>query len=156
MTYRPASGTIVRTDSTKSSVCASGLMFCATNSTGTNASNQSRGLCRISLSNGLWAPQRFPTRSMAPACSELMIAIRDIGSAGGAIEKSISASRSEASKLSIEAIFFDPGQGPARRGRKGGAQAPLQALSRRGSDLAQVVYAALTRPQPAKLHKIIK
>src|SRR5512134_1806516 len=37
------------TDSTKSAVCASGLSFAATNTTGTKASSQSIGLWRISL-----------------------------------------------------------------------------------------------------------
>src|SRR5882762_7660495 len=48
---------MARTDSTKSSVCASGFSFWATNSTGTKASNQSRGLRRISLSKGFMAPR---------------------------------------------------------------------------------------------------
>src|SRR6188474_1831600 len=46
-----ASGTIANTDSTKSNVCASGLTFAAMNTTGTNASSQSRGLRRISFSS---------------------------------------------------------------------------------------------------------
>ena len=45
-----ASGTIASTDSTKSSVCASGRTFAAMNTTGTKASSQSSGLWRISLS----------------------------------------------------------------------------------------------------------
>ena len=39
-----ASGTIASTDSTKSSVCPSGLRFSAAKTTGTKASSQSRGL----------------------------------------------------------------------------------------------------------------
>src|SRR5215207_10667812 len=61
---------MARTDSTKSSVCASDLMFCAMNSTGTNASNHSRGLCLISFSNG------FITTSDAINGAALMSACR--------------------------------------------------------------------------------
>ena len=69
----PASGTIASTDSTKSSVWASGLMICATNSTGTKASNQSKGFWRISLSNGFMVPRRFFKPAIALARCTLAV-----------------------------------------------------------------------------------
>ena len=47
-----ASGTMASTDRTNSSVCDSGVRDSATNTAGTNASSQSRGLCRTSRSSG--------------------------------------------------------------------------------------------------------
>ena len=48
-----ASGTMARTDSTKSSVCASGASFSAAKTTGTKTSSHSSGLWRISFSSRL-------------------------------------------------------------------------------------------------------
>ncbi len=56
------------TDSTKSSVCASGLSFAAANTTGTKASSQSIGLWRISLSSGFMSSLDFAWVIAAQPC----------------------------------------------------------------------------------------
>jgi hypothetical protein len=60
---RPASGTIASTDNTNRSVCASGLSFANAKTTGTNASSQSIGLCRISLSRAFMRSRRFLSKA---------------------------------------------------------------------------------------------
>ena len=52
-----ASGTMARTDSTNSSVWASGVSDCATSTTGTRMSSHSSGVLRMSLSKGMRAPR---------------------------------------------------------------------------------------------------
>jgi len=65
---KAASGTIARTERMKSSVCAVGTSFAATDATGTRANSQNIGLWRSSLSRGvtvdllLAAPARLETR----------------------------------------------------------------------------------------------
>ena len=64
---RAANGTIARTESTNSSVCACGLSNCEANSTGTMASSQSRGLCRISSSRGFMKTRLVDQEPSFPA-----------------------------------------------------------------------------------------